>query len=102
MLFRSRLYACDCSLDVTLVLVIFDMILSKYQLVPISSSFPPTECFSSKDDDYDENTLTAAAEMDARIKTHLEKDLLELQLREDAWSQVMLIVGTITYMNINC
>ena len=26
--------------------------------------FPPTECFSSKDDD-DEKTLTAAAEMDA-------------------------------------
>ena len=40
-----RLYACDCSLDVTLVLIIFD-------------------CFSSKDDD-DEKTLTAAAEMDA-------------------------------------
>ena len=31
-----RLYACDCSLDVTLVLIIFDMILIKYQLVPIS------------------------------------------------------------------
>ena len=27
-----RLYACDCSLDVTLVLIIFDMILIQYQL----------------------------------------------------------------------
>ena len=56
--------ACDCSLDVTLVLIIFDMILIQYQLVPISSSFPPTECFPSKDD-IDEKTWTAAAEMDA-------------------------------------
>ena len=43
-----RLYACDCSLDVTLVLIIFDMILSKYQLVPISSSFPQQNAFNQK------------------------------------------------------
>ena len=59
-LLTLTLYACDCSLNVTLVLIIFDMILSKY-----FKQFPPTECFSSKDDDDDENTLIAATEMDA-------------------------------------
>lgn len=43
-----RLYACDCSLDVTLVLIIFDMILIQYQLVPISSSFPQQNAFHQK------------------------------------------------------
>ena len=40
-------YACDCSLNVTLVLIIFDMI-SKYQLVLISSSFPQQNAFHKK------------------------------------------------------
>ena len=31
----------------------------------------------------------------------LEKDILENQLQDDAWSQVMLIVGTMAYMNTN-
>ena len=43
-----RLYACDFSLDVTLVLIILNMIPSKYQLVSMSSSFPQQNDFHQK------------------------------------------------------